>query len=287
MGSTQQSRRTMLPAMGHRPGLIRRNRAASKRTFPAGGLFGALLLIAGSCVAAEPAGRIEKSGEWDRIQNGEYLIENNTWNIHAGRSNWQQTIFFEPATGHCGWKWDFSGEKDSNPKTYPEIIWGKKPFDNYKSTTPRLPVALTNAQFRLDYDYVSRTTGSFNTSTDISFTDSTNPGPANIRAKLMIWLDRRNMPFFEAKTKKRAVIGGRQHEVFIDSNHDGSDGKWVFVALLAVELPTRGELNLREYFDYCLSEGVLKPEWFLSSIEVGSELASGKGEIVFRRFAVH
>jgi hypothetical protein len=27
--------------------------------------------------------------------------------------------------------------------------------------------------------------------------------------------------------------------------------------------------------------------WFLSSIEAGSEIASGKGEIIFRRFVVH
>ena len=53
------------------------------------------------------------------------------------------------------------------------------------------------------------------------------------------------------------------------------------------DLPARGELNLKEYFDYLLSEGDLKPEWFLSSIEAGSEIVSGKGEIVFRRFVVH
>ena len=43
----------------------------------------------------------------------------------------------------------------------------------------------------------------------------------------------------------------------------------------------------KEYFDYLISEGALKPEWFLSSIEAGSEIASGKGEITFRRFVVH
>ena len=74
--------------------------------------------------------------------------------------------------------------------------------------------------------------------------------------------------------------------MFIDYEHIGPEGKWIFIALLPENLPGIGELNLNEYFDYALSEGALKPEWFLSSIEIGSEIASGKGEITFKRFDV-
>ena len=86
---------------------------------------------------------------------------------------------------------------------------------------------------------------------------------------------------------KPLVIGVQPYQVFIERDHVGPEGKWVFIALLPENLPARGELNLKEYFDYLISEGALKPEWFLSSIEAGSEIASGKGEITFRRFFVH
>jgi hypothetical protein len=243
------------------------------------------LMLASFCAGADSNGLIEKSGAWDRIQDGEYLVENCTWNVQAARHPWQETIFCDPATGSRGWRWDFSGE-DAVTKTYPEIIYGRKPFAIYTSTTSRLPTTLSTARFRLEYEYVAKANGIYNTTTDISFTDSTNPGPANIRAKLMIWFDHKNMPFFESPGTKRAVIGGRPHQVFIDRDHVGPEGKWVFIALLPENLPARGELNLREYFDYLLSEGALKPEWFLSSIEAGSEIASGKGEIAFKRFVV-
>ena len=243
------------------------------------------------CGCATQIGLIEKSGEWDRITYGEYLVENCTWNVNAAQSKWQETIFCDTLIGSRGWKWDFSGEKDERNtyvvKTYPEIIFGKKPFDNYRSTTTRLPIELASAKFQLEYEYETNANGTYNTTTDISFTDSKNPGPSNIRAKLMIWFDHRNMPFFESKTMKRAVIGGRRHEVFIDTKHVGPEGKWIFIALLPENIHNRGELNLNEYFNYALSEGALKPEWFLSSIEVGSEIASGKGEITFKRFDVH
>jgi hypothetical protein len=250
-----------------------------------------LFVIISLSGCATQKGLIEKSGEWDRITYGEYLVENCTWNVSAAQSKWQETIFCDTLTGRQGWKWDFSGEKDDGNtyviKTYPEIIFGRKPFDNYRSTTTRLPIELASAQFRLEYEYAANAHGTYNTSTDISFTDSKNPSPANIRAKLMIWFDHRNMPFFESKTLKQAVIGGRKHEVFIDTEHVGPEGKWVFIALLPKNLPSRGELNLNEYFVYALSVGALKPEWFLSSIEVGSEIASGKGEIMFKRYNVH
>jgi hypothetical protein len=234
---------------------------------------------------------IEKSGEWDQITNGEYLVENCTWNVSAAKSKWQETIFCDTLTGSTGWKWDFSGEQEETQtsviKTFPEIIFGRKPYDNYRSTTTRLPIELASAKFRLVYEYAANAHGTYNTSTDISFTDSRNPGPANIRAKLMIWFDHRNMPFFNSAALKQAVIGGRKHEVYIDTAHVGPEGKWVFIALLPENLPNRGELNLTEYFAYAVSEGALKPEWFLSSIEVGSEIASGKGEITFKLFNVH
>ena len=172
-------------------------------------------------------------------------------------------------------------------KAFPEIIFGKKPFENYKSTTNRLPAPLTSAKFKLEYDYKAKSDGAYNTSTDISFTDNSNPGASNIRAKMMIWFDHQNMSFFNSQTLKQVTIGGLLHDVFIDSDHVGPEGKWVFIALLPHEFPNKGELNLNEYFNYALSQGALKPEWFLSSIEIGSEIATGKGEIVFNRFVVH
>jgi hypothetical protein len=258
------------------------------RRRPASGLWflSALLAIFSCPAGAGAGGLIEKSGEWDRIQDGEYLIENCTWNVKAATNKWHETIFCDPATGSRGWRWDFAGENDVT-KTYPEIIYGRKPYSVYKSTTSRLPAPLAGAHFRLEYDYAAKADGRYNTTTDIAFTDSTNPGPANIRAKLMIWFDRRDMPFFEGEKKQRAVIGGRQHEVYINRNHVEPDSKWVFIALLPEDLPARGELNLKEYFDYALSAGALKPDWILSSIEAGSEIASGKGEVVFKRFVVH
>lgn len=246
------------------------------------------LLITVACHGAAAPGLIEKSGEWEKIPLGDYLVENNTWNTKAVRPGfaWRQSVFADPVTGAMGWRWDFSGQ-DGVIKSFPEIIYGKKAFGGYASTTPRLPVPLARARFRLEYDYAAKATGTYNTSTDITFTDSALAGEKNVRAKLMIWFDHQNMPFFNPALVTRAVIAGRPHRVFIDRNHDDADGKWIYIALLPDDLPARGELDLTEYFAWLLHDGALKPDWFLSSIEIGSEIANGSGEITFRRFVVH
>ena len=234
---------------------------------------------------------LENSSQWSQIKHGEYLLENNTWNTQAFKNKWTQTIFCDTVKGLMGWRWDFSGEKDKQDsvlvKTFPEIIFGKKPYENYPSTTTRLPVALASAKFTLEYEYNSNATGVYNTSSDISFTDSEHPTSKNIRAKMMIWFDHQNFPFFPSEKLKTATIGGLQYKIFTDTAHIGPEGKWVFIALLADKFPKKGELQLKEYFDYFLTEGALKPEWYLSSIEVGSEISSGKGEIAFKKFVVH
>jgi len=250
-----------------------------------------LFIIVSSLDCSTLYGQIEKSGEWDRILNDEYLVENCTWNVSAAKGKWNQTIFCDTVKGSYGWKWDFSGEKENEDayivKTYPEIIFGRKPYENYTSTTNRLPVALTSAKFRLEFDYIAKSDGAYNTTTDISFTDNTNPGPTNIRAKIMIWFDHQNIPFFKSQTLKQTTIGGLLHDVYIDPDHIGPEGKWVFIAFLPHKFLNKGELNLNDYFNYALSKGVLNPEWILSSIEIGSEIATGKGEVIFNRFVVH
>jgi hypothetical protein len=250
--------------------------------------FIALLIIFSAC---NTHSLVEKTGQWEQIKNGEYLVENNTWNVQAIKSKWTQTIFCDTLNGSMGWKWDFSGEKDKPNtfvvKTFPEIIFGKKPYDNYKSTTSKLPIELKSAKFRLEYEYNVNATGVYNTSSDISFSDSKNPGSSNIKAKMMIWFDHQNFPFYESEKLEQAIIGGLQYKIFVDTSHTEANDKWVYIALLADNFPSKGELNLNEYFSYFLSTGALKPEWNLSSIEVGSEISSGKGEITFKKFVVH
>ncbi len=115
-------------------------------------LFFMSFIILSSCKSHN---LVEKSGQWDQIKHGEYLVENNTWNVQATKRKWTETIFYDTINSSMGWKWDFSNEKTDSllVKSFPEIIFGKKPYINYQSTTSRLPIELTSSQFHLEYEY--------------------------------------------------------------------------------------------------------------------------------------
>ena len=250
-----------------------------------------LILISLNGLPVISQGLVEKSAPWDRIICQDYLIENVTWNVQAAKSPWTETIFCDTLHGAMGWRWNFSGEPDLPEnytiKTFPEIIFGQKPYKGYNSTTTMLPVNLTSAQFQIDYEYAANATGIYNTSTDISFTDSRNPDESNIRAKLMIWFDQKNMPFYSPEKLKQVVIDEISYKVFIDTTHTGPEGKWNLIALLPDHFHSKGTINLHKYINFLVEAGALQPGWYLSSIEMGSEIASGKGEVVFKKFVVH
>lgn len=254
-------------------------------------IFSLLIILLLSLSACNKNGLIEKSGGWDQIRYGEYVLENNIWNVQAAKSKWSQTIFCDTLTGSMGWKWDFSGESNNIDsfilKAYPQIIFGKKPYEKYSTSTSKLPIKLPLAKFSIEYEYAAKATGVYNTSTDITFTNSKNPVDSNVMARLMIWVDCQDMPFFPSQHFTETTIGGIHYKVMVDKAHNNIDGKWTAIAMLADKFPPSGTLDLKEYFDYFLSLGALNPEWYLSSIEIGSEVSSGKGEARFNKFIVH
>jgi hypothetical protein len=237
--------------------------------------------------AAANDSRIEKSEPWSRIQQGEYLIENNVWNTSAmGQRAWRQAIFTDPATGAMGWRWDFDAAADDVVfKSYPQIIYGQKAYAAYTSTTSRLPAPLAGLRVRFEYDYRIEAMGRYNLSTDITFTDKPVAAEKHTRAKLMIWLETVGVEFFPGRTK-RLEIGGQMHDAFIDPQHDGADGRWTFIALRPLTPVSRGSIAVHDYIDALIALGALRPGWYLSSVEIGSEIATGRGEVLFRRFAV-
>ena len=250
-----------------------------------------LLILVLFCFSFTINNIIEKNNQWDLIKYKEYLIQNDTWNVQAAKTGWTQSIFCDTLTGMLGWKWDFSKENDTINstvvKTYPEVIFGKKPYIGFQSTTTKLPERITNVACSLKYDYVIEATGKYNLSTDITFSDSINPIEKNIRAKMMVWFAHQNYPFYESKKQTQATIDGFKFTVYVDTTNIGPEGKWIAISLMANNFPSNGTLHLKEYINYFLSTGVLKKEWYLSSIEIGNEIVSGKGKMTFNTFEVY
>src|SRR5882757_1947397 len=78
-------------------------------------------------------------GDWQQVQVGEYIVQNNIWG-KGNITNYSQCVSGTSASGgvQAQLQWNWPTGVNSNVKAYPEIIYGQKP-DSGPSTTPNLP----------------------------------------------------------------------------------------------------------------------------------------------------
>ena len=86
--------------------------------------------------------------DWAQMQIGSQLIENNVWG-KGDIVDYTQCIY-KTSSNKFGWHWDWPYSGD-NVKSYPEVIFGKKPWSN-ESTHPSLPTQLSAIKtFTVDF----------------------------------------------------------------------------------------------------------------------------------------
>jgi Glycosyl hydrolase family 12/Carbohydrate binding domain len=199
-------------------------------------------------------------GEEERFQGhltqfvkGPYRYLNNAWGRQKLPSNTTYVQYLRRRVSNggetLGWFWSWPDIKDETIYSYPEIVFGLKPGDE-KSTTPLLPKRLSQLRSaELTYDItLSVESSAYNLAPEIWITDKATEG--NVIAEIMIWLDYDGLePAGRGNEPKRAVIGGKDYDVFFDQMPDpdfreawsGSDVKLMASLKDLNEIPNLGK----------------------------------------------
>src|SRR5258708_7867107 len=98
------------------------------------------------------------------LKIGEYDVENNAW----GTTDPLPPQFITgPPDDTITWGWDWPGHDASKVMAYPEIIFGKKPF-NQSSTSASLPRAISDlSELNVDFSFHTSALGAFNSAFDL------------------------------------------------------------------------------------------------------------------------
>lgn len=138
-------------------------------------------------------------------------------------------------------------------------------------------------------DYESYHTGAGNLSFDIWLADTANPDKFSappITHEIMIWLDSYGgmQPSFDAKGT--VAIDGLDYEVF-EGEQVGKGKGWRYIAFKRTS-PQAGSarLNLRSFFTYLKSHGMISGNEFVASVELGNEIVRGAGETWINSYSV-
>jgi hypothetical protein len=261
-------------------------------------IFSALFLVAAGCskaFAQTPINGPAREGFSACENNSEFVLgdkvlANNVWNRD---SDGEQCVFpglfsglpvsgaeeSDAAKAVSSWIWNWP-HKSAPPKSYPNLTYGFKPWRG-KTTLDSLPVKVSALQ-KLDVTYAVSThaRGSYNTSFDLWLTRSDKPKPEDVTAEIMIWLDSHKVE--PAGHYKGIVeIEGAKYGLWI-----GRVQSWKYVALKAEKPSRSGSLKLKSFFNELQRRRVIDAGAWLSDVELGNEITSGKGRTVVTAFNV-
>jgi hypothetical protein len=240
------------------------------------------------------------------IVTGPYAIENNKWGAAISGVPLTQATGIGPIDSSgvisARWFWDCSSSScqfsDQEVKGYPEIEYGQKPgyTANPGSKLPRLVNSLSSVP--MSWNVTESMTGRAHLAFDCWLVSNPNPAPgfnaAPITHEIMINVDQRDYVFGAGSSLGNVVIDGFTFNVrFADNFPYGSAKTWRFVVLQLVYPNStnpmtnlNASLDFKHVLDALKRLGMVSGNEYLSSIEFGSEMVYGTGDVFVHSFKV-
>ena len=209
--------------------------------------------------------------EWSQFLFNESLVENNVWG-QGDIINFSQCIYRTGSGNNInfGWNWDWPNT-NNNVKSYPEVIYGKKPWAS-SSTTESLPIKIQNIdELYVDYDLNLIANGSYNLAFEFWVTTDSMSSETGITTEVMIWMDK-NILNPAGSIIASVTFDGYEYNVY-RANWDS----WTYIAFLSTETQHSGLLAVHKFVEYLVNAGILNPEEYFSGFEMGNEVVYGAG----------
>ena len=233
-----------------------------------------------------------QDGAW--LTSGSYAVENNQWGKGGVTGSYSQCVGIGPvaADGSVPARWTWTWPSGPNEiKAYPGVVFGQKP--GYASTS--------NSNLPRRLDQLSHATSSWSTR-------GTHTGTGQLTFDLWLTSDPFRYPRFldtpitheimiavepydgyglnrnPAWFVEEIVINGVRYRTYKADNFGPPERKWRFLVFQMLTPMVSGSLDLRPLFDYLKARGFIQGNEYLSSIEFGSEIVEGSGDVTVDSF---
>jgi hypothetical protein len=220
------------------------------------------------------------------ITQGKYYVNNNLWGRDAG-NGWQCSWDSYQSGNTIGWgtNWDWTSKspaQDNSVKSYASSVlgwhWG------WKTTGTQLPTQLSARKaVRTDWSFNVRHNrpGTMNVAYDLWLHDKANPDwPDNPTDEVMIWLYRTGGAGPVGSKVATLNIGGATWDLY-----QGDIG-WKVHSFIRTSNTTSASLDLSQFTRALENRGSLSSNKYLSSVQAGTEVFHGAGQLDTTAYSV-
>ncbi|MCU0352668.1 MAG: hypothetical protein MUD08_02850, partial [Cytophagales bacterium] len=206
----------------------------------------------------------------DKHFYSKYFIHNNIWGKNETGAGWQ-CVWEDDGPGWWAWGADAGHQKGNNQiKGYPSCVlgwhWGTwssnsglpKQINSLNGCTSSWRVSVPNS-------------GIYNTSYDLWFHNTGNPGYNNPNGELMVWINKRGDFYPAGSYKENVNIAGHNWNVY-----QGTINSWTVVSLVRTSNTNAvSNLDLKALTHYARNKGWFDGNWHLTSVQSGWEIIEG------------
>ena len=201
-------------------------------------------------------------------------INNNTWGSGSSPAGWSESITTNSSNSfRVDFNWPI-GSNNNSVKAYPSAVLGWHWGWHFQGTG--LPIQLSaNQNVNTSYVYTATfgSGGTGNVAYDIWLHTESNPLFENPSDEVMIWVN---------STGGAGPIGGTIATVNIGGStwnlHRGNIG-WEVWSFVRTSNSSAGSLNIKDFTDYLRNTWGLSASKYLTSVQFGSEIFHGVGNI--------
>ena len=230
--------------------------------------------------------------DWAVISLGKYEINNNVWGKDR-ISDYKQCIFSNANTdnslpGKFGWNWSWPKVNDG-VKAYPSVLYGRKPWNNY-STTSKLPRRIDQLRHLLiTYQLESQFDGAANLLLESWITKTAQAKPAERTGELAIQLYQKDWPGQAGKFITSVTINAIPFDFYVDEKitAPGDNLTWAYFGFVHKgKIITDASIDIKLFVDYLVRKGYIDRKHYLATVELGNEIDHGKGVTTITHFSV-
>lgn len=204
-------------------------------------------------------------------------LENNQWGKVRNGASGGQTLWYDAASGHFGWTWEWRDAAGGRVTAYPEVMLGHKPWSRHET----LGAIQHTKALTVDYAFETVADGSWNAAFEIWLTRGPVAHENEITAEIMVWVARDGAlrPCGGDSIRKWPERGLQLYQ------ERRPQGAPIFSFVLD-QSQYEGRVDLRWYLDVLMQWGRVSATDHICAVEFGNEAVDGSGSTTVRRFDV-